>query len=266
MTPAASGDYFRDGWCMFDHDPVLAAWVDSALPAARATTEDPDQQIWFRYQRTWFAGVNALPNAADGSLPGTTPMAGRAVDFIHDNLGLSGFDWDRAQVSICYPGYPQPMAEESEALHRFRRDRDAAHVDGLLREGPERRRYLREYHGFILGIPMVDFDPGASPFVVWRGSHELIRDAFRSRFEGIDPAAWSEQDVTDTYHAARRQVFDTCERVALHARPGEAFLVHRLALHGMAPWADGATASEDGRMIVYFRPETGTPADWLNAP
>jgi len=42
--------------------------------------------------------------------------------------------------------------------------------------------------------------------------------------------------------------------------------VHRLALHGIAPWAEGATAGPDGRMIAYFRPEAGGPAGWLGAP
>lgn len=257
--------FFVDGWTVFDHDLVLADWVTRALPDVRATTTDPAHDVWYRYERTWFAGVNVLDNTPDGAIGQAPPLAGTAIDFVANHLGLSGFAWDKAQVSVCHPGYPQPMAGESEALHRFRRDRDAAHVDGLLREGPERRRFLREHHGFILGIPMVDFDPEAAPFVVWRGSHALMRDAFRDRFAGIPVEQWAEQDVTDTYHHARKRAFETCERVALHAKPGQAYLVHRLALHGMAPWADGARAGPDGRMIVYFRPEIGGPGDWLNA-
>ncbi len=265
-----SGDFFRDGWCRFGADPRLAAWAESALPAARATVTDPAQAEWHRYQGTWFAGVNALPNDHSGGVAGGAPLAGSAIDFIADTLGhatgKNGFVWDKAQISVCYPGYPQPMESESDALHRFRRDRDAAHVDGLLRHGPERRRFLKEYHAFILGIPMVPFDAGASPFVMWRGSHEMMRSAFRTRFDGIAPERWTAEDVTDTYHAARREAFETCERVEIHAAPGEAFLVHRLALHGMAKWQDNAKAGPDGRMIAYFRPETGGPAEWLDAP
>ncbi len=74
------------------------------------------------------------------------------------------------------------MAGESPAKTRYRRERDAAHVDGLLPEGEERRRHLREHHGFILGLPMVEFDREASPFVVWEGSHEIMRDIFAARF------------------------------------------------------------------------------------
>lgn len=265
-TPGCIPDFFKDGWCTFGTDPALAAWIEEALPAARETLKHPEQAKWFRYRNTWFAGVNALPNDPAGRVDGSRPLSGRAVDFIESALELRNFAWDKAQVSVCYPGYPQPMAGESESLHRFRRDRDAAHVDGLLREGQERRRFLREYHGFILGIPMVEFAPGASPFVVWRGSHELMRRAFAERFAGIPSAQWIDEDITETYHSARREAFETCERVPIHARPGEAFLVHRLALHGMAKWEEGTGAGPDGRMIVYFRPEIGGPEDWLDKP
>ena len=258
--------FFGDGWCRFEFDNELKTWVDTALAAARATRSDPAQAKWLRYQDTWFAGVNALPNDSSGAVAGSGALRGVAVDFIASELGLSGFAWDAAQVSICYPGYPRPMEGESEGRARYRRERDAAHVDGLLPEGPERRRHLREHHGFILGIPMVDFDRRASPFVVWRGSHEIMRDYFRERFEGLPPEAWGDEDITEVYHAARGRVFDSCERIEVHARPGEAFLAHRLVLHGTAPWRVGAEAGADGRMICYFRPDPFGPHEWLNHP
>ena len=255
--------FLRLGWCKFEQDRQLLRWLESALPAARAARSDPQQAGWLRYQGTWFAGVNALANRTDSSLEGGEPLRGEAVDFITQELGLDGFDWDRAQVSICYPGYPQPMPGESAGRTRYRRERDAAHVDGLLREGPRQRRYLREHHGFILGIPMVSFSADAAPFVVWEGSQEIMRAAFAERFAGIDPQAWAEQDITDAYHAAREAAFANCKRVEIHARPGEAFIAHRLILHGMAPWADGAEAGPDGRMICYFRPDPFGPREWL---
>lgn len=258
--------FFERGWCRFDYDPQLFSWVEAALPPARATLDDPRQDRWLRYQGTWFAGVNALPNDARGAVDASGPLRGEAVDFIARELGLSGFDWDAAQVSICYPGYPRPMPGESPGRARFRRERDAAHVDGLLPEGPERRRHLREYHGFILGIPMVEFDADASPFVVWESSQEIMRDAFSRRFEGLAAEQWGEQDITEAYHAARAQAFAECERVELHALPGEAFIAHRLVLHGMAPWREGAAAGDDGRMICYFRPDPFGPYEWLNNP
>jgi hypothetical protein len=258
--------FFETGWCRFPHDPAVADWVRAALPAARRAVADPDHARWLRCGGTWFAGVHALPNDAAGAVPGGAALAGAAVEFIREALGLADFAFDRAQVSVCRPGYPQAMACESEAAFRYRSRRDAAHVDGLRREGPDRRRHLREHHGFILGLPLVEAAPDASPFVVWEGSHEIIRGAFRARFEGVAPRSWGDEDVTEAYHAARRAAFEACARIELHARPGEAYLVHRLALHGMAPWAPGAEAGPDGRMIAYFRPEIGGAGDWLNAP
>ena len=261
-----ANNFFERGWCRFEFDPGLYGWVEAALPSAQETLEDPRQEKWLRYQGTWFAGVNALPNDTRGAVGDSGPLRGSALDFIAGSLGLSDFDWDAAQVSICYPGYPLPMAGESPGGARYRRQSDAAHVDGLLPEGEQRRRHLREHHGFILGIPMVEFNADASPFVVWEGSQEIVREAFVRRFSGLAPELWGEQDITDTYHAARRQAFAECKRVELHARPGEAFIAHRLVLHGMAPWREGAAAGDDGRMICYFRPDTFGPWEWLTSP
>lgn len=258
--------FFERGWCRFDFDRELLGWVEAALMSARATMDDPRQAKWLRYQGTWFAGVNALPNDALGAVGCSGPLRGAAVAFIERELGLSGFAWDAAQVSVCYPGYPQPMAGESPGRTRYRREFDAAHVDGLLPEGAERRRHLREHHGFILGIPMVAFDAAAAPFVLWEGSQEIMRAAFARRFSGLAPEHWGEQDITDAYHAARKQAFAECNRVEVHARPGEAFIAHRLVLHGMAPWREGALAGDDGRMICYFRPDPFGPHRWLNDP
>ena len=259
-------DFFTKGWHQFGYDQQLAEWVAHALPHARATTTDPEQAQWHRYGNTWFAGVNALSNDTHGAVGNSGPLRGNAVNFIYQQLGLTDFNWDKAQVSICYPGYPQPMEGQSEAMFRFRRDRDAAHVDGLLPEGTDRRRHLREYHLFILGIPMVEFRAEASPFVVWEGSHEIIRTALRSHFGDLPPDQWGEQDITDIYQQTRKDIFDSCKRVEVHAKPGEAYIAHRLVVHGMAPWRETANAGPDGRMICYFRPETDDPFAWLNNP
>ena len=258
--------FFELGWCRFDFDPRLRAWVDAAYGDARATLDDPRCARWRRYDGTWFAGVNALGNDARGAVGASGPLAGNAVEFIGAVLGLRDFAWDAAQVSVCFSGYPRPMPGESEARLRFRRERDAAHVDGLLGEGSERRRHLREHHGFVLAIPMNEFDPAASPFVIYEGSHEIMRAAFTARFAGIAPAAWGDEDVTDAYQVARREVFAECARKEIFARPGESFLAHRLALHGTAPWRDGAAAGPDGRMICFFRPPILDPESWLHAP
>lgn len=258
--------FFESGWCHFSCDPALAEWVKRTLPAARSAVAAPENSRWLRCGGTWFAGVDVLPCDPAGAVNGGVRLSGKVVDFIHETLGMPGFAWGPAQVSVCYPGYPQPMESESEAAYQFRRNRDASHVDGLLPEGPERRRHLREHHGFLLGIPMVEASADASPFVIWEGSHEIIREAFRALFKELAPEEWGDVDATQIYRSARRQIFDACERVEIAATPGEAYLVHRLALHGVAPWAPSAMAGPDGRMIVYFRPEIGGPEDWLNAP
>tara|TARA_Y100000588_G_scaffold260120_1_gene274719 strand:+ start:316 stop:1107 length:792 start_codon:yes stop_codon:yes gene_type:complete len=261
-----SQQFLDKGWCHFDYDENISTWLGHALPAARAEVASTANDKWLRCGGTWFAGVNVLPNNSLGSVNGSGPLQGAAVDFIFKQLAINRLDWDQGQVSVCYPGYPKPMSSESPAAFRYRRDRDAAHVDGLLPEGPSRRRYLREYHGFILGIPMVEFSADACPFIVWEGSHEWIRSALMERFDGVPPHSWRDEDVTQIYHQTRREVFDNCPRISISARPGEAFLVHRLMLHGVAPWAPSAVAGKDGRMICYFRPTHGGPANWLNDP
>jgi hypothetical protein len=156
------------------------------------------------------------------------------------------------------------MVSESEGAFRYRVTRDAAHVDGVLAEGPLKRRHLREMHSFILGIPLVEA-VNASPFVVWEGSHKIIRDAFQALFAGRAIADWGDFDITEIYRSARRRIFETCKRVEISARPGEAYLVHRFALHGVAPWSPLANAGPDGRMIIYFRPICQSATDWLDA-
>ncbi len=261
--PMNSGQFEERGWCHIPHDPLLADWVAQVLPVARAAVADPAHAHWLRYGGTWFAGVNVLDPAQAPGGPPETSIATRAV---RDQIGLPSAGWGPGQVSVCYPGYPQPMDGESEVAHRFRVRRDAAHVDGLKGEGPEKRRFLREHHAFLLGIPLVVADSDASPFVVWEGSHEVFRAAFATLLAGLPAAKWGNVDLTDVYKQTRTRIFETCRRVPLTARPGEAYLVHRLALHGMAPWAQGAHAGPDGRMIAYFRPELDDPADWLSAP
>ena len=125
---------------------------------------------------------------------------------------------------------------------------------------------LKERHAYILGMPLNDASAEASPLVVWEGSHEMMRAAFAAHLKDVPPADWGEVDLTDVYQHTRRAVFETCRRVILPLKFGEAILVHRLALHGVAPWGDGAEAPEEGRMIAYFRPEfQGLGDDWLTA-
>ncbi len=244
-------DFARDGFVHLPWDARTQAWANAAYVAVKALPDAPHDM---RHGGTWRVGVDALANAPDGSVDGV------ALRGLWEDLITSPDTWHAAQVSIVYAGYPKQDPDETEAAHRFRLMRDAAHVDGLLPEGQDRRRHLRKPHAFILGLPLNEAD--GSPMVVWVGSHVIVRNAFAKAFDGIAPDAWGDVDVTDIYQSARREVFDTCERVLLPAKPGEATLLHRHVVHGVAPW-DDAPEIKEGRIIAYFRPEVAAMAEWL---
>lgn len=257
-------DFWAKGWVTFPYDPTLAEWVSHALPAALASTTDPAHAEWLDCEGTWFIGVDALPNDAWGRVGTSGPLTGQAMAFIAEHYG--DLPLHKGQVSVIHPGYPRPRRGENEAATRYRRNRDAAHVDGLRPMGPDRRRRVDEPHAWILGIPLTEASADASPMVLWEGSHHILGAAFGDALKDEPPEALHEVDITDIYQAARREVFDTCPRVELPAKPGEAYLLHRHCLHGVAPWADAATAGPDGRMIAYFRPEcSGGVAEWVES-
>jgi len=262
---ASFEDFLDRGFLTFPAEEAVLRWTEAAHPAAIRAARDPAQAHWLRCGGTWFVGVDALPNDGQGRVGGGPALAGRAMDFIRGELGLS-LPLHCAQLSVCYPGYPKPSAGESEAAFAFRLRRDAAHVDGLLAEGPEKRRYLREPHAFVLGIALTQQPADAAPLTVWEGSHVIMRRMFNEVFAGHEPEAWGAIDLTAPYQEARRAAFAACRRIALPSSPGEAVLLHRHLLHGVAPWAPGAEASEHGRMIAYFRPEFPRLARWLSAP
>ena len=62
----------------------------------------------FRLSQAWPA------RGQQGLVAGGPPLGGAAMDFVRGELGHS-LPLHRAQVSVCYPGYPKPSAEESEA-------------------------------------------------------------------------------------------------------------------------------------------------------
>lgn len=258
--------FFDKGWALWPAEPAVAAWAAAARPVAETRVNDPAERAkWLHCEGTWFVGVDALPNAPDGSVAGSGPLCGAAfgtASRLYGRLPLHP-----AQVSVTWPGYPRPRQGESAAAFRYRQERDAAHVDGLLAVGENRQRMLKERHAYILGLPLTDCSAGASPLSVWEGSHHILRAAFARALAPVPERDWPQTDLTETYQAARREVFDRCRRITVPARPGQAYLLHRMALHGVALWQDGATAPPAGRMIAYFRPElpAGT-RDWLDLP
>lgn len=244
------------GWKRIGPDPAIAAWAAAAWPLAREALAQTDQPL--RCGGTWAVGLELLDNDASGAVAG--------CDFPWAALALRQQPLHRAQLSAVYPGYPQRSVDESDAGYRFRLTRDAAHLDGLLAVGAAKRRMLHDPHAWILGLPLTACDAGAAPLVVWEGSHEIIRAAFFDAF-GAAPGSQPDQlDLTEVYTAARARVFEVCPRVAVAAQPGEAFLLHRMTIHGVAPWTAGAQAPPEGRIIAYFRPLMESAAAWITAP
>lgn len=239
------------GWRKIGPHPAIASWAGAAHPRALRALGATDQPL--RCGGTWAVGLDLLPNAPDGSL-GEVPLPWEV-------LGLDPCALHPAQLSTVYPGYPRPSTEETEAAFRFRLNRDAAHLDGLLPVGPERQRMIKEPHAWILGLPLTASD--ASPLVVWEGSHRVIQAALRAALSGADPSHWGDLDITAAYQAARAEVFRRCQRVEVPGAPGEAVLLHRHLIHGVAPWAEGASAPPEGRIVAYFRPLMASVRDWL---
>lgn len=231
---------------------AIARWAAAAEPVARRIVVE-SREAW-RCGGTWFVGLDALPSGADGTVAG--------VELPWDDIGLPGVPLHPAQVSVTRAGYPLRDEGESEKSFDFRRLRDAAHLDGLLPVGPQKRRMVQEPHGWILGLPLNRAEAGASPLVVWEGSHLVMGAALRAAFAGVT-GDLEKVDITEAYQAARKLVFDRCPRVELPGQPGEAVILHRHMIHGVAPWAEGASADAPGRMVAYFRPMLSSVAGWL---
>lgn len=247
-----------NGFVVFNPDRAVADWAKTAIINIKNDIQPiDDKSKSVRHGGTWFPGIDALGNAQDGSIDGIhLKGAWRAL--------VPDLPLHPAQVSIIYRGYPRQDDDESDASHRYRITRFAAHVDGVLPVGPKRRRYAREYHAYILAIPL-NLAPVA-PTIVWRGSHRIMQAAFTNVIGRENPKF---VDITDAYHAARRVVFDTCEPVPLSMKTGQSALIHRLALHGTAPWPDDTAGPKEGRMIAFFRPELSeldAAQAWLTAP
>lgn len=255
-------DLSARGWARFAHEPEVEVWARAMDSATAEAAADPANKQWLRCGGTWFVGVDIGPNDAAGRVTDGPPLTGAAIEAAR---AISAAPLHAAQISEVRPGYPAQGAEEGAAAFAYRRDRDAAHVDGLHRIMPGRRRKLLERHAWILGYALTEAPADAAPLTVWEGSVGIMRAALGEALAGHTPSDWAGVDLTEVYQAARRRCFDSCARVEVALRPGEAVLVHRLALHGVAPWR-----APDGppRKIAYFRPDPGGHDQnwWISAP
>ena len=241
------------GWQLIDHHPAIAAWAAAAHHLALDSLAARDEP--WRCGGTWLVGVDALANDPSGAVPGAAfPWAA---------LPLAAEPLHRGQLSVIKPGYPQPSTAESDAAFKYRLTRDAAHLDGLILQ-PDGARMMQEPHHWVLGLPLNLSD--ASPLVVWDGSHHILRAALTRALADVPAENWGSVDLNPAYQAARRDIFATCTRRLLPARPGQATLLHRLTLHGVAPWEGAASAPDEGRIIAYFRPQMASVQAWLHAP
>ena len=240
------------GYRLFPVSSDGRKWAEAAnFVADQVTADAAIRAANLRHGNTWFVGVDALPTGPHGEILGI-PCGGAWRSVIPDVA-----PWHKAQLSVVYPGYPKQDDDQSQANHAYRINKAAAHVDGLLPVGRERRRYPREFHAFVLGLPLNA--SSAAPTVCWAGSHKIMGHALRTAIGDHNPSA---VDVTQAYHDARKEIFNTCKMVELRVEPGAAFLLHRFTLHGTAPWSDSSTQE---RRIAFFRPEFQNPKDWLRA-
>lgn len=254
----------RLGWSTVKQDKHLLRWIICAKnTSCKKLFENEVYRSELRCGGTWFVGANYLQNDGSGRL-NNVAFEGKAVDSIMHKYGKFFNDWDKAQISICYEGYPKPSKGETLKSFNYRKDKFGAHVDGILPVGKGKRRYAREYHTFILGIPLVNFNEFAAPVVVWEGSHRIVRSFLSQTLLKTPIKVWKDQDITELYHNARRQVFLKCKRKTIIVPLGGSYILHRLTLHGIMPWGQFGKAEDDCRMIAYFRPILNKPEYWLN--
>ena len=250
------------GYIEFKYEEQIAKWAEFAGKKGNEILANPNQLAkWLQCEGTWFVGVDVLPNDSKGNF--------KSVKFPHTfsrlmkNINLKPYH--KAQLSVIFPGYPRPRAGDSEAAFEYRLKRDAAHVDGLLPIGTEKRRYLIEPHGIILGIPLNNTHSGASPIVVWEGSHLIMKKEFSNLLSKVPPSSWKDIDLTDTYKKARRNCFENCTRKVIESPVGTGYAIHPLLLHGMAPWVSPSKGVESSnRQVAYFRPLLNNVQDWLS--
>ena len=258
-------DFFdTHGWAAVSCDAQMLNWTRLAKEITMQKLDSiSSKKGQLRCGGTWFVGVNFLNNDPSGRLNNIS-FKGDAVKAITTRYGELFFGWDEAQISICYEGYPRQDENEPPGAFEYRKNRFGAHIDGILPVGEAKRRFAREFHAFIFGVPLVDCNEHTSPVVVWEGSHHIIREYISKALSNIPVNRWKNEDITEIYNSARREVFFKCKQKTILVPLGGSYIMHRFTLHGIMPWREKEKLKECGRMIAYFRPTFKEPKLWFN--
>lgn len=267
MLEKLQQDLAQKGWHRLSASEELNAWSEVHLSAAQNCMGDKQHKQWWRYQNTWFAGVNALPNDDKGAVGDKPPLPQSLRQLLADYCQTSIQAMDQGQISALFPGYPQPDPQQSKAANHFRKHHFAAHLDGLVPHGPDRRRLLTEQHSFILGISLTDHPANAAPLMVWPGSHMILQKWLIDHLGSLPESDWCTFDLTQSYQQTRQQILADIQPQAIHLDQGDAYVFHRHMLHGMGSWPPKAVDhNAQGRILAYFRPCWHQPQAWLHGP
>ncbi len=263
------------GWCFLSKDIHTCRWIDAVKERICKKFEHAEYENEdFKSGFTWFAGVNFLANGPSGGVDGV-PFSLKLWSELSTKFGSGIKYWDAGQVSICWRGYPKKDPLETEKSFKYRLNRFASHVDGLIPLGTKKRRFVNEFHAFILGIPIVNNRLDSAPLVVWEGSHVIFRNMFGKVFLNIPETEFCDMDLTEIYQQYRRKVFLTCRPKQVVPANNQLYILDRHLLHGVTPWKlDNDLAKWhyegqfgvnplQGRIVVYFRPSYKDPIDWI---
>ena len=269
-------NFYKNGWCFLDSDIENYQWIEATKVNILNKFEQKEFNISdFRSGSTWFAGVNFLDNGSEGDINGAS-FSSELWSEIYGKFGHGIKYWDTAQVSIFWKGYPKKDQSETEKAFKYRLKKYSAHVDGLIPIGSKKRRFAKEFHAFILGIPIMNNRIDSAPLVVWEGSHIIFRNLFRKLYTGLSKKKVSKLDVTEIYQKYRRKVFSTCTFRKVVSQKNQPYILDRHLLHGVIPWNETVNISPMsyqndvfrlnpmfGRIVVYFRPSYKNSIDWV---
>ena len=272
-----SWTYFQQkGWRFLDDDGEFRPWINAAKRNIVSKFKNKQYDMGqLRSGSTWFVGINFLDNGPKGDIKGV-PFSSKIQSDIRRQFGSLIECWDQGQVSICWPGYPRRDLTETLNSFKYRVKKYASHVDGLIPTGNKRRRFAREFHAFILGIPIINSTSHSAPIIVWEGSHLIFRDLFKTLYSGLSEFEVNNLDITEIYQECRRKVFSTCSASIVCCDKNRPYILDRHRLHGVLPWVDATrnlSVTSDtprseidplaGRAVIYFRPQYEHKLDWV---